>query len=174
MTVRSTGYGMGRKDFEAANCVRAFLGSDKGSSEQIVELSCNVDDMTPEMIGLATDIFLEAGAKDVYTTPVGMKRSRPGVKITLMCSYEEKEKFASLMLKYTTSIGVRENIFNRYTLSRSIRTVNTRFGDVRIKVSEGYGVTRSKYEYEDICRIAKENKISAEELITILDREINE
>ena len=174
MKVRLVGYGTGTKDLEAANCVRAMLGDDDPDDGRIAELSCNVDDMTPEMIGLATDIFLEAGAKDVYTTPIGMKRSRPGVMITMMCSYEEREKFAALMLKHTTTIGVRENILNRYTLSRSIKTVNTRFGEVRVKVSEGYGVMRCKYEYEDICRITKENKISAEELVGILDREINE
>ena len=79
MRVERIGYGMGRKDFPAANCVRALLGETEDSAEDVLELACNLDDMTPEAIGFALERLLEAGALDAWTTPIGMKKSRPGV-----------------------------------------------------------------------------------------------
>ena len=76
MRVERIGYGMGRKDFPAANCVRALLGETEDSAEDVLELACNLDDMTPEAIGFALERLLEAGALDAWTTPIGMKKSR--------------------------------------------------------------------------------------------------
>ncbi len=171
MTADATGYGMGKKDFEAANCVRAILGETTDNSGKVVELSCNVDDMTAEDIGFATGLLIEEGALDVYTTPIGMKKSRPGTKITVMCLPEEKMRFAKLMFKHTTTIGIRENSFERYTLTRKEDTLDTSYGKIGVKVSEGYGVRRKKYEYDDIRSIAKERDMSAYDIRTALDRE---
>ena len=82
MRVEKVGSGMGMKEFEAANCVRVFLGEDGADSDEVAELSCNLDDMTGEMIGCATEILLEAGALDVYLTAIQMKKNRPGVKLS--------------------------------------------------------------------------------------------
>ena len=79
MTTSKIGYGMGKKDFERANCVRAFLGDTAETGDEIAELSCNLDDMTAEAVGFAEEALFEAGALEVYTVPVGMKKSRPGV-----------------------------------------------------------------------------------------------
>ena len=171
MTVTAAGYGMGKKDFEAANCVRAILGETTDNSGKVVELSCNVDDMTAEDIGLATGLLIEEGALDVYTTPIGMKKSRPGTKITVMCLPEEKMRFVKLMFKHMTTLGIRENSFERYTLTRKEDTLDTSYGKIGVKVSEGYGVRRQKYEYDDISRIAKERDMSAYDIRTALDRE---
>ncbi|MBQ2190993.1 MAG: nickel pincer cofactor biosynthesis protein LarC, partial [Clostridia bacterium] len=86
MAVSAVGYGMGRKEFERANCVRAMLGSEAGSSETIFEFSCTVDDMTAEEIGFAFERLFEAGARDVFTTAVMMKKNRPGTLITVICA----------------------------------------------------------------------------------------
>ena len=168
MTVSKIGYGMGRKDFEQANCVRAFLGNTKEDSEQIVELSCNIDDMTPEKIGFATEEFLKAGALEAYTIPVGMKKSRPGILLSVICREDKKEKMVELIFKHTTTLGIRENISRRFALKRDIITKDTKFGPVRIKRSEGYGVTREKIEYEDLARIAREENISIEEVESLI------
>ena len=165
MKVSKIGYGMGSKDFETANCIRASLGTSGGDKDSITELSCNVDDMTPEAVGFATQRLLEEGAADVYTIPIGMKKSRPGIMITVMCKDADAEKFVSLMFKYTTTIGIRQNKFNRYTLTRRCDKIDTPFGKVGVKISEGYGVTRKKYEYDDISKIAKENSMSPDEVI---------
>lgn len=160
MKVQAIGYGMGRKDFEAANCVRAMLGEAEGSGDEVFELSCNVDDMTGEAIGFAMDRLLAAGALDVYTVPIGMKKGRPGTLIRTMCRAADKEALVRAIFQYTTTIGIRENKFRRYVLDRRLETVETDLGPVRRKVSSGYGVKREKYEYEDLARIARQKDIS--------------
>ena len=159
MQVDSIGYGMGKKDFERANCVRAMLGRTEKKADRIAELRCNVDDMTGEAVGYALEYFMDQGALDAFTTPIGMKKSRPGIMITVLCRESEKEKFAGLLLRHTTTLGVRETLCSRYTLERHVETVDTPWGSVRKKISEGYGVRREKYEYADLARIAREQGI---------------
>ena len=170
MTVDKIGYGMGKKDFEQANCVRAFLGSTNEKTSQITELSCNIDDMTGEKIGFAMEKLFEAGALEVYTVPVGMKKSRPGILLSVMCNEAKKDEMVSIIFKYTTTLGVRENVSKRYTLKREIIKKETPFGEIRIKKSKGFGVVREKYEYEDLARIANEKNISIDDILKELDK----
>lgn len=165
MKVHSIGYGMGKKDFPRANCVRALLGETEAPIDAIVELRCNVDDMTGEAVGFALELLLENGALDAFTLPIGMKKSRPGVLITVLCREEKKEAMVHLLLKHTTTLGVREFPCRRYALSRTMEVVNTPFGPVRKKVSSGYGVRREKLEYDDLAKIAKEQNISLAEAL---------
>jgi len=163
LRVRAIGYGMGKKDFERANCVRALLGETEGAQDQIAELDCNVDDMSAEAMGFAMEQLLAAGAREVFAQSVTMKKSRPGTLLTVICSPEDRQRMAELLLRYTTTIGVRESLKSRYVLARSIETLDTPYGPVRIKRSEGYGVTREKLEYEDLARIAREQGASLRE-----------
>ena len=160
MRTAAISYGMGKKDFTATNCVRAILGTSEDSGDTITELCCNLDDMTAEAIGFAEKLFFEAGALDVYTIPVQMKKSRPGILLSVMCHEKDKELILRLIFKHTTTLGVRENISRRYTLSRSIVSVPTKYGNVSKKVSAGYGVTKEKYEFDDIAHIARENEMN--------------
>ena len=169
MKTDAIGYGMGKKDFDTVNCVRALLGETEETGDTIVELQCNLDDITSEAIGFAQEQFFEAGALEVYTIPVQMKKSRPGVLLTVMCREEDKDIMLKLFFRNTTTLGVRENVSRRYKLSRTIRKVDTEFGEVRKKVASGYGVTREKYEYEDIARIAKEQEMNLEEVARRID-----
>ena len=164
MTVNAIGYGMGKKDFDRPNCVRAMVGEATGESDDILELSCNLDDMTGEEIGFALEQLMDAGALDVFTTPIGMKKSRPGIMLTILCRPEDKEKLLPLIFRHTTTLGVRENRLHRYTLQRRTETVQTPYGPVQQKVATGYGVKRVKYEYEDIARLAREHKVSLKEI----------
>ena len=164
MKTQAIGYGMGKKDFPRANCVRAMIGEAADMTDSILEISCNVDDMTAEEIGFATERLFEGGANEVYTVPVGMKKSRPGTLIKVLCGEQDKENVVGLLFKHTTTIGVRETVMHRYVLDRRIETVQTPYGEVRRKVSSGYGVSRVKYEYEDLARIAREQNISIEEI----------
>ena len=164
MEVSAIGYGCGKKDFSsAANCLRAMLGEAGEQAEAIVELSCNVDDMTGEEIGFAMDRLFTAGALDVFTVPVGMKKSRPGVWIHVLCAREDRERMAGLLFRHTTTIGLRESLVNRRVLRRRVETVDAPWGPVRRKVSEGYGVRRAKAEYEDLAAAAREQGISLRE-----------
>ena len=171
MTTRAIGYGMGTKEFENANCLRAFWGETAADAGQVAELTCNLDDMTAEAIAFAMEVLLDAGALDVWCTPVTMKKSRPGTLLSVLCREADREKMAALLLRYTTTIGVREHLCRRYTLTRCEETVSTPYGPVRRKISEGCGVTREKYEYEDLARIARENGLSLPEVKAALDRE---
>lgn len=164
MKTQRIGYGMGKKDFEAANCVRAMLGETNECADSVSELSCNVDDMTAEEIGFAMERLFAGGALEVYTVPVGMKKSRPGTLIRVLCKPQDKEKMRDLLFLHTTTIGVRENISQRYILKRTVETVQTPYGEVRRKRACGYGVTRMKYEYDDLARIAKEQNLSLDEV----------
>ena len=169
MKVKTIGYGMGKKDFERANCVRVLLGETQEKPEGIWELNCNVDDMTGEQIGFALEILMEQGALDVFTIPIGMKKSRPGILLTVLCKEADKEKMVSLIFKHTTTLGIREKFCSRYTLRRKVETVGTPYGAIRKKVSAGYGIQRSKYEYEDVACAAKANNLSIAQVLSEIE-----
>ena len=96
---------------------------------------------------------MDAGALDVFTTAIGMKKGRPGIMLTVLCRTDEKDKFAKLIFENTTTIGIRYLEESRYILKRTEENVNSKFGDVRMKISEGYGVKRVKPESDDIADI---------------------
>lgn len=154
MAIEKTGYGMGRKDFAKANMLRTFIGEADNESDKVVEMKFNVDDMTGEEIGYATGVLMDNGALDVFTTSVYMKKNRPGILFTVLVKLEDKEKFAKLIFENTTTIGIRFNEMERFKLARREEKVMTRFGEVSFKVSEGFGVTKTKPEYDDVKGIA--------------------
>lgn len=163
MAVGKTGYGMGKKDFPAANCVRAFWGersSLNSAQGRVAELRCNIDDMTPEAIGFATQALFTQGALDVYVQPAYMKKNRPGFVVVCLCHENDAERFATLLFRHTSTLGVRVFSCSRYVLDRSVEERETPLGTVHIKRAQGYGVERSKIEYEDVSRIAQEHDIS--------------
>lgn len=163
MRTSAIGYGMGQKDFPAANCVRALLGERSAASDDVIELCCNIDDMTGEAIGYAFDKLFAAGALDVYTIPIGMKKSRPGHLLHVICREADKDALVRDLFAHTTTIGIRENRFRRYTLDRRIETIETADGPVRRKCSTGYGVSREKFEHDDLARIADAQGLSLRE-----------
>ena len=175
MSVSKIGYGMGNKDFQTANCVRVLLGeTDDKKEETVTELKCNLDDMSGEDIGFAMDILLEKGALDVFTISIGMKKNRPGQMLTVLCKNEDKDAIVSAIFKHTSTIGVREYQVKRYTLDRSIETVDTELGSVRVKKSVGYGVSKSKIEHDDLVKIAKERDMSVADVANIVGNTIKE
>ena len=186
MTVERIGYGMGHKEFDRANCVRALLGesydslvgrADSGHSDTIVELCSNIDDATPETIGFAMSQLMAEGALDVYTTPVVMKKSRPGFLLTVVCREKDEDRIVRSVFRYTTTLGIRRNRSDRYTLRRRIVEENTELGAMHIKEASGFGVVRRKYEYEDLARAAADNSLSIDEVLDIIaksDRERQE
>lgn len=167
MAVTKSGYGCGKKDFPRANVVRAFLGEAAGNRDEITELKCNLDDCTPEEIGFAMEAILNGGALDVFTTPIGMKKNRPGVLLTVLCRPEDEEKMVKTVFRHTTTLGIRKTRCERFVLERRMDTVSTPLGDIRRKTVSGYGVQRSKPEYEDLARIARERGMSLGEVRNI-------
>ncbi|MGN0106487.1 MAG: nickel pincer cofactor biosynthesis protein LarC [Hominilimicola sp.] len=164
MKISKIGYGMGSKDFETANCIRAMIGETEHKSDTVLELCCNLDDMTGEEMGFAVNRLFKAGALDVFTTPIGMKKNRPGIMLTCICRESQREEMLGLIFKHTSTIGVREYISNRYTLHRTEETAHTQYGNVRVKRSSGWGVSKVKAEYDDMEKIAKENDIAISDI----------
>ncbi len=193
MSIDKIGYGMGMKDFPQANCVRAMwsdaaaeqnssheFGQTEGAipvdqdteasvnpdklTDMVTELNCNLDDMTPEEVGFATDRLLEDGALDVFTTPIYMKKNRPATMLTVLCKENDKEDIVKSIFKYTTTIGIRESICKRYVLGRQEYLKNVGDEKVRVKKVSGYGVSREKAEYDDLARIAKKNSKSVRDV----------
>ena len=172
MTLQAVGYGMGKKDFAMANCVRAVLGSDsREGTDSIVELRCNLDDMTAEDIGFAMEQLLRAGAPEVFTAPIGMKKNRPGTMLTVLCRADQREEMVRLLLRHTSTLGIRESVYRRFTLTRREETVDTPYGKVRCKISEGYGVCRRKPEYDDLSAIAEAQQLPLSEIRRSLQSE---
>lgn len=178
MATKAVGSGAGKKDFPKANILNVSLGDSVAENSLIrsesdeTEFQFNVDDMTGEEIGFAMDRLFAAGALEVYTTPIGMKKSRPGTLFTIIVSKEKREAVIKAIFKYTTTIGTREIAIDRVTMRREIEKINTDFGPVRIKTSEGYGTKRSKLEYDDLSRIAIENNISLRDATKLINGEI--
>jgi len=164
MRVSKIGYGMGKKDFPRANCLRAMLGETAEAGDRILELRCNLDDMTGEDMGYCVEQLFSAGARDVFTTAVGMKKERPGTLLTVICDPEHRDRMLEILFRDTTTLGVRETVCSRHILRRTEETVTTSFGSVRVKNSEGFGVKRRKAEYEDLARIARETGLPLAEI----------
>ena len=144
--------------------MRAILGETQDKvEEEILELCCNLDDMTSEEIGYATELLIKEGALDVYTSSIQMKKNRPGILLTCMCRAEQKEYFLQLIFKHTSTLGVREYFCRRYGLKRKIDEVHTEYGTVHVKRASGYGVVKEKLEYDDVSKIAEEHSWSVAE-----------
>jgi pyridinium-3,5-bisthiocarboxylic acid mononucleotide nickel chelatase len=163
---QAIGYGMGTKDFEQANCVRAMLGEAADKSDSVVELCCNLDDMTPEAIGFAIERLCEAPALDVYTIPIGMKKGRPGTMLCCLVHPEDAQAVSAAILRHTTTLGVREHTCSRTTLERRMNTIPSEWGNLHIKEAFGQGVRNQKVEYDDAARVAKTEGISLAEATT--------
>ena len=169
MRVKKVGFGLGTKDFPRANGLRALLGETEDLTQQVFELSCNLDDMTGEELAFAQERLFQQGALDVFFTNIGMKKSRPGVMLTCICRSEQRETLLRCLFQHTSSLGIRETACRRYVLNREIRTEYTADGPVRVKHAEGYGVSREKAEYEDLKRIAEEQNLTLREARKLLD-----
>jgi pyridinium-3,5-bisthiocarboxylic acid mononucleotide nickel chelatase len=167
MKIEKSGYGAGTRDFPGhANVLRLTIGeaptqlSAKTLQETISVLEANLDDMNPQVFGYVMDRLLEEGALDVFGLPVQMKKNRPGMLLTVLCRREDSTKLTDLIFRETTTLGVREREENRRVLARKWISVETRWGNVRLKVASMNGtVTNYAPEYEDCRKIAAEHRV---------------
>jgi uncharacterized protein (TIGR00299 family) protein len=173
MTLRAVGYGAGSADFvEKANVLRILIG-DGAASEAgehwdapVSVIETNLDDMSPQIYGYLVDRVLAAGALDVFSTPVQMKKNRPGTLVTILCEQAHVARMIDLVFRETTTIGVRTHDVRRKVLDRELVPVETAFGEVRVKISRMNGsVLNATPEYEDCQRIAAEKGIPLRQVI---------
>jgi len=175
-TIRKTGYGIGTKDSDIPNVLRVHLGEIDSHLESGMEvhtafiIECNIDDMNPEIYGHVMDLLFEAGADDVFITPVIMKKARPASKLSVLCSPEIDNEITNILLTHTTTLGVRKHKVEKMILKREFQEIMTKYGPVIIKTAIYKGKRlKSKPEYEDCVRIAKEHNIP----VHIVYQEIN-
>ncbi|WP_059173449.1 nickel pincer cofactor biosynthesis protein LarC [Bacillus sp. FJAT-27445] len=157
LPVRKIGYGAGKKNFAHPNVLRAFLFDAETSTqrETIVVLECQVDDMTGEMLGFTMDRLLANGALDVFFTPVTMKKSRPGVLLTVLAKPLDSEKIEGLLLRETSTFGVRKKEWMRSILQRRFQTVETPYGSLKVKIGfSGKEIYKAVPEYEEVRKVA--------------------
>ena len=169
MSIQTIGYGAGDKDFkEQGNILRLLVGTTDGQglSDQIEVLETNLDDVSGEVIGHTTQALLKAGALDVYTTPIQMKKNRPATKLTVLCAASLRSAIESLLFRETTTLGIRRWTATRSKLRRESVTVETTYGPVSGKqISMLDGTERFSPEF-DVCQaIAREKEIPLQEVM---------
>jgi uncharacterized protein (TIGR00299 family) protein len=173
MSVSAIGYGAGTADLEGQpNVLRIMIGEAAqkgvaGFDEEIAVIEANLDDMNPQIYGYFLEKALAAGALDVYTTPVQMKKNRPGTLLTVLCKPQDTNTLMSLIFAETTTFGARTYRAQRRTLPRESVTVTTSFGDVRMKVSRVNGrILHVAPEYDDCRKLAVEKNVPLQRVIS--------
>jgi len=168
MKTNVIGYGAGSKDFsDSPNLLRIMIGEGYSPSEQdsITVIESNIDDMNPQFYDHIMNRIFDAGALDVFLTPIIMKKNRPAVKITLLSENDNVNKLADILLKETTSFGLRMYKTERIKLEKEIKTVKTEYGSTKVKIGKKNGkIINIAPEYEDCKRIANERGISIREV----------
>ncbi|MGH7771828.1 MAG: nickel pincer cofactor biosynthesis protein LarC [Candidatus Binatia bacterium] len=163
MIIERIGYGAGEREFpDRPNLFRLLLGQDDtaGGQDEMLIIETNIDDMNPEFYDYVVDRLFAAGARDVFLSPIQMKKNRPGTLLRIIAEPPLREKLAQIIFQETSTIGLRYYPVKRVILKRRLSTVKTRFGTVKLKViEEPDGTKRATPEYEDLRRIAQAKKI---------------
>ena len=170
MAVTAIGYGAGqREDAGRVNMLRVFLGTvdPEGQADTAVELAANVDDTSGELVGAVFDMLMDAGALDAWAVPITMKKSRPAVRLGVLCRPADVARMEEILFRQTTTIGIRRHTCSRSKLSRLYVTAETRYGPVRVKVSSLGGTECSATaEFEDCARAAQAHHVPIKEVQT--------
>jgi uncharacterized protein (TIGR00299 family) protein len=170
MTVEAVGYGAGDMDLEAPNVLRVFVGraADSGGRETIMQVETTVDDMQPQLWEAVMERLFEAGALDVYLTPVMMKKSRPGTVLTALCTPDKVTELSRVLFEESPTIGVRWTAYQRERLAREMVTLTTAYGAIAYKVSrlEGRVVTATP-EFDEVRRIARAKGVPVREVLDL-------
>lgn len=170
MMIDRIGYGAGSREYEGhPNVLRAMVGDEwpgvDAAEGDVLVIECTIDDMNPQAYGYLMERLFEAGAREVFYSPVQMKKNRPGVLVTVISPIGLLQTLAQILFAETTTIGLRYRPAGRIELARDTTTVTTRFGKVRLKVSSMNGrVTQVQPEYDDCRRLAARRKVPLKEV----------
>jgi uncharacterized protein (DUF111 family) len=169
MRVERVGYGAGQREWpDRPNLLRLVIGEDEGSGltvEALTVLACNIDDMNPQWYGPLIQLLLDAHALDVWLTPAQMKKNRPATIIEVLCKTPDVNTLRDLLLRHTTTLGVRQYTVSRYSVDRRIETVPTPYGAVRVKIATlPDGSIKAAPEHDDCAARAVEQGVSVREV----------
>ena len=162
MEIEKVGYGAGKREigrFNALRCVLGTLADELKKGDEVYVLETNIDDMNPELLGYVMEVLLERGALEVFYTPVYMKKNRPAVVLTVLTNEEMQDELSKIILRETSTLGIRKTICKRQTLNREEKSVMTKYGEIKVKISLAEGLKKVSPEYEDCKRVAKERNI---------------
>lgn len=175
LTVTDLGIGAGKRELPWPNIVRLIVGEAPSSeNSEMVQIETNIDDMNPQVFGHVMERLFAAGALDVYLTPIYMKKNRPATLLGVIARRQDEATLADLILRETTTLGLRVQPIYRYEAKRNFRLVHTRYGDVYVKQKMMNGkVLQSMPEYDDCIRLAKENNVSLAEVYAEINRTID-
>ncbi|MDQ2087554.1 nickel pincer cofactor biosynthesis protein LarC [Herbivorax sp. ANBcel31] len=160
--VNKVGYGSGKREIGRFNGLRCILGKlidESEKDDEISVLETNIDDMNPEILGYVMEKLFQKGALDVYYTPVYMKKNRPGVVLTVLTNKEKEDELSQIILSETSTLGIRKSVCKRQVLNREEKSVNTKYGKIKIKLSLVDNLEKITPEYEDCKRVAKEREV---------------
>lgn len=165
MRILATGYGAGKREYKTANLLRAMLVDPNGGADSMaLLLECNLDDMTGEQLGYACELLLAAGALDVWCTPIIMKKSRPAQKLSVLCEHAKEQQIVGLLMRHTSTIGVRSTNWHRHVMGRTARTVQTPYGPVQVKDCTWDDIHKTTVEYESARQVADSCNIPIDEV----------
>ncbi|MEO8204638.1 MAG: nickel pincer cofactor biosynthesis protein LarC [Chthoniobacterales bacterium] len=170
MQVEKIGYGIGTRDLKSRpNVLRALLGeivdSNAADSDEVIQIETNLDDISPEVLAYASEKILLAGALDVFTTPIVMKKNRPAFLLTVLCDHSQVEKIETLIFQETTAFGLRRTVVQRSKLQREIRDVSTPWGPVSVKFGYRKGILlQASPEFDSCAAIAKKADVPISEV----------
>lgn len=165
LSVSKIGYGLGTKDFDIPNILRVYLAEGPDQEESQLMIEANIDDMNPEFYSFVEDKLFEAGALDVFKVPIMMKKSRPGIKLSVLCKRKSEKEIEDIFFLHTTTLGVRKYPVEKSMLERKTLTIKTPWGEVAIKQGLKNGhILKQKPEYDQCAKIAQENKLPLEEV----------
>lgn len=165
MRLEKVGVGAGKKDLEWPNILRLMIGSPAEEKRPLILLETNIDDMNPELYAPVMDALFQAGALDVFLSPIYMKKNRPAVKLSVIARKENEAALAGLILRQTSTFGLRVLAIERHEAEREMRQVSTVFGEVgvKVKILDGKACQVSP-EYEDCARLSKERGVAAQDV----------
>jgi uncharacterized protein (TIGR00299 family) protein len=175
MTLTATGYGAGGRDLPIPNVLRLLLGEQAAPNDAVTEtlamLETNVDDLNPEIYDYVMARLFEAGALDVFLSPIQMKKNRPATLLRLICQPDGVDELMAILFAETSTLGVRQQLVTRHCLAREIHTVETPYGAVRVKVARwGEGQVKAAPEYDDCRRLAESNGVPLREVYRAAER----
>jgi len=169
MHVTRVGYGFGRKKSERPNALRVWLGDTATPVDTVIQLECNIDDQTAEQLAYVCELLLHQGARDVWQTPIVMKKGRAAVMLSVLCDEPHEAALVDTLMRQTSTLGMRRQIVERHVSERVFTTVTTPYGDIRVKHKTWQGdAVAAAPEYADCAAAARQHGVSIQQIYTVV------
>ncbi|NBU65241.1 MAG: LarC family nickel insertion protein [Chloroflexia bacterium] len=169
MQITRVGYGFGRKKSERPNALRVWLGETATVADTVVQLECNIDDQPAEQLAYVCELLLQQGARDVWQTPILMKKGRAAIMLSLLCDESREAALVDVIMRQTSTLGMRRQIIERHVAERAFTTVMTPYGDIRVKHKIWQGdMVGAAPEYADCAVAATQHGVSIHHIYAVV------